>query len=129
MEKAMNNLNTLEKNRCTIRHTTSWRIMLPVFLLTAITATSSFAASENNFGEVTLKPGASETCNSVPCIVYFVMPPGSGNYVVLANDMKAGDYPAGETVMVGKYWAGPTVFKIQGGDFSTAKLWVIGEDD
>ena len=105
--------------------------MLPAFLFTAIAATSSFAASENNFGEVevTLKPGASETCNSVPCIVYFVMPPGSGNYVVLANNMKAGEYPAGETAMVGKYWAGPTVFKIQGGDFSTAKLWVIGEDD
>ena len=125
----MKYLNTREKNRCTIRSITPLRIMRPLVLFTAIVGTSSFAASSNNFGEVTLKLGTSDTCDSVPCIVYLVMPPGSGKYVVLANDMKAGEYPAGETVMVGKYWAGPTVFKIQGSDFSPAKLWVIGEDD
>jgi hypothetical protein len=124
----MNDLNTHEKN-CTKRFTTPWNIMRLAVLLTAIAVTSSFAESSNNFGQVTMKLGASETCNSVPCIVYMVMPPGNGNYVVLANDMKVGEFPAGETVKVGQFWAGPTVFKIQGSDFSTAKMWVIGGDD
>jgi hypothetical protein len=51
----------------------------PVVLATAIAVTSTYAASENNFGKVMLTPGASETCNSLPCIVYFVMPPENGN--------------------------------------------------
>lgn len=125
----MKKMNNHEAVHHAQRFTTMVRRICWVALITAVAASPSFAESSNNFGEVTLKFGASGTCDSVPCLVYMVMPPGDGNYVVLANGMKAGEYPAGETVMVGKYWAGSTVFEIQGGDFGTAKLWVIGEND
>jgi hypothetical protein len=122
-------LNNHEPVYCPKRFASLIRSVCWVALLMVVSTSRCFAESSNNFGEVTLKLGASGTCDSVPCMVYMVMPPGDGNYVVLANGMKAGEYPAGETVMVGKYWAGSTVFEIQGGDFGTAKLWVIGEDD
>jgi hypothetical protein len=129
MEKAMKIPKARVKSLCAERLTISARCMRWTLLTAAIAASPITAASSNNVEEVTLKPGASETCTMVPCTVYLVMPPGSGSYAVMANGVKAGDYPAGETVNVGEYWAGATVFEIQGGDFSPAKLWVIGEDD
>ena len=95
-------------------------------LLTALAAGSSIASGSNNFGEITLEAGSSGTCISSPCKVYFVMPPGSGSYVVLANNMKVGSFPAGETVSLGGYWTGLTTFKVVGSDVGPTRLNVIG---
>lgn len=44
------------------------------------------------------------------------MPPGSGSYGVLADGVKAGTYPAGQTASHGGFWTGFTVFAIVGSD-------------
>jgi hypothetical protein len=98
------------------------------FFLITLTTGSSIASGTNNFGEITLEAGSSGTCISSPCKVYFVMPPGSGSYVVLANNMKVGSYPAGETVSLGGFWAGFTTFKVVGSDVGPTKLNVVGRE-
>ena len=97
------------------------------FFLVSLASGSSIASGKNNFGEITLEAGSSDnTCISSPCKVYFVMPPGKGNYVVLANEMKVGSYPAGATVSLGGFWTGFTTFKVVGSDVGPTKLNVVG---
>lgn len=95
-------------------------------LVATLAAGLSIASGSNNFGEITLEAGSSGTCISSPCKVYFVMPPGSGEYVILANEMKVGSFPAGETVSLGGYWSGFTVFKVVGSDVGPTRLNVVG---
>lgn len=96
-------------------------------LLATLAAGPSIASGKNNFGEITLEAGSTDnTCISSPCKVYFVMPPGNGNYVVLANEMKVGSYPAGATVSLGGFWTGFTTFKVIGSDVGLTKLNVVG---
>ncbi len=97
-------------------------------LLVALSAGPLIAAGTNNFGEITLEAGSSGTCISSPCKVYFVMPPGSGSYVVLANNMKVGSFPAGETVSLGGFWTGFTTFKVVGSDIGPTRLNVVGRN-
>lgn len=100
---------------------------LAIASLLAVLATgTSIASGSNNFGEITLEAGSSGTCISSPCKVYLVMPPGNGSYVVLANNMKVGSYPAGETVSLGGYWTGLTTFKVVGSDVGPTRLNVVG---
>ena len=102
------------------------RLAITFFLIT-LAAGSSIASGKNNFGEITLEAGSSDnTCISSPCKVYFVMPPGNGDYVVLANEMKVGSYPAGKTVSLGGYWTGVTRFKVVGSDVGVTLLNVVG---
>ena len=98
------------------------------FFLVTLTSGSSVASGTNNFGEITLEAGSSGTCISSPCKVYFVMPPGSGSYVVLADNMKVGSFPAGETVSLGGYWTGVTRFKVVGSGVGITILNVIGRE-
>ena len=97
-------------------------------LLAALATGQAIASGSNNFGEITLEAGSSGTCISSPCKVYFVMPPGSGSYVVLANNMKVGSYPASETVSLGGYWTGVTRFKVVGSDVGITILNVVGRE-
>jgi hypothetical protein len=98
------------------------------FCLVTLASSSSIASGTNNFGEITLEAGSSGTCISSPCKVYFVMPPGSGSFEVLANNMKVGSFPAGATVSLGGYWTGVTRFKVVGSDADLTILNVIGRE-
>jgi len=53
---------------------------------------------------ITVKPGDTGTCESTPCQVNLVMPPGQGNFEVTGNEVKVGSFPAGQTVNLGGYW-------------------------
>ncbi len=53
---------------------------------------------------ITVKPGDTGTCESAPCQVNLVMPPGTGSYEVTGNEVRVGTYPAGQTVNLGGYW-------------------------
>jgi hypothetical protein len=57
-----------------------------------------------DWGEITLSPGDTGTCQSNPCRVFFRMPPGEGTYRVTANEVKVGDFPAGKTVSLGSFF-------------------------
>jgi hypothetical protein len=98
------------------------------FCLVTLASSSSIASGTNNFGEITLEAGSSGTCISSPCKVYFVMPPGSGSFEVLANNMKVGSFPAGATVSLGGYWTGVTRFKVVGSDVGITILNVVGRE-
>ena len=107
--------------------TRHFHLVITFFLIT-LASGSSTASGTNNFGEITLEAGSSGTCISSPCKVYFVMPPGTGSYVVLANNMKVGSYPAGATVSLGGYWTGVTRFKVVDSDVGITILNVVGRE-
>ena len=108
------------------RLVTTLLLMLLAAIFSVLTSISY--AEETNWGEITLEPGKSGTCMSSPCKVYFVMPPGKGNYEVLADGVKVGSFPAGQTVTLGSFWTGFTTFTIVGGDAGPAKLNVVGRN-
>ena len=94
----------------------------------SVFASNASNAEETNWGEITLEAGKSGTCMSSPCKVNFVMPPGKGNYEVLADGVKVGSFPAGQTVTLGSFWTGFTTFTIVGSDVGPAKLNVVGRN-
>lgn len=85
-------------------------------------------AGEMNWGEITLEAGKSGTCISSPCKVYLVMPPGQGNYDVMANGMKVGGFPSDQTVTLGSFWTGFTTFTIVGSDVGPTRLDVVDKN-
>jgi hypothetical protein len=72
-------------------------------LLLALTACASTQNGKyvTSWGEITVAPGVTGTCQSNPCRVFFRMPKGSGTYEVTGNAMVYGTYPAGKTVSLG----------------------------
>jgi len=72
-------------------------------LLTAL-ALGGCASSATGVISITVKPGDTGTCESAPCQVKLVMPPGTGSYEVTGNEVRVGTYPAGQTVNLGGYW-------------------------
>lgn len=73
--------------------------------------------------QITLKPGETGTCQSSPCQVSFVMPPGTGTYEVTGNEVKIGDFPAGQTVSLGSLF-GSNAIKVVGADVPTAYVYI-----
>ncbi|UHD14352.1 hypothetical protein [Thiocapsa bogorovii] len=73
--------------------------------------------------QITLKPGETGTCQSNPCQVSFVMPPGTGTYEVTGNQVKIGDFPAGQTVSLGSLF-GSNAIKVVGADVPTAYVYI-----
>lgn len=77
----------------------------------ATLATLALAACANSPNEptgvisITVKPGDTGTCESAPCQVKLVMPPGKGSFEVTGNEVKVGTFPAGQTVNLGGYWS------------------------
>ena len=54
--------------------------------------------------DITIKPGDTGDCESTPCQVKLVMPPGKGSFEVTGNEIRIGTYPAGQTVNLGNFW-------------------------
>ena len=101
--------------------------LLLIGLLSVFAGNPSYAG-ETNWGEITLEPGKSGTCISSPCKVHLMMPPGKGNYDVMANGMKVGSFPAGQTVTLGSFCTGFTTFTIVGSDVGPTRLNVVGRN-
>jgi hypothetical protein len=73
--------------------------------------------------QLTLKPGETGTCQSSPCQVSLVMPPGTGTYEVTGNEVKIGDFPAGQTVSLGSLF-GSNAIKVVGADVPPAYVYI-----
>jgi hypothetical protein len=75
-------------------------------LLVALTACASAqnARHVTSWGEITVAPGVTGTCQSNPCRVFFRMPKGTGTYKVTGIAMVYGTYPAGQTVSLGNFF-------------------------
>lgn len=78
---------------------------------TAALAALALAACANSPNQptgvisITVKPGDTGSCESAPCQVKLVMPPGKGSFEVTGNEVKVGIFPAGQTVNLGGYWS------------------------
>ncbi len=97
----------------------------PPLTLAALSTLSGCASNpscgdgSSNFDVITLCPGASRSCSTVPCTVYYVMPEGTGSYQVTGNGIDVGEYPAGKKVNIGSYWES-YYFDIVGADVPRA---------
>lgn len=65
-----------------------------------------------NFENVTLRPGGSVSCVYSPCRVFFEIPAGTGVYAVTMNKQNVGEYPAGNTVLLGSFYTGSYVIRV-----------------
>jgi len=72
---------------------------------------------------ITVKPGDTGSCESTPCQVRLVMPPGTGTYEVTGNEVRVGTFPAGQTVNLGGYWNSQK-FAIVGAGVKPAYVYV-----
>jgi hypothetical protein len=99
-------------------------VMAPVIaafvLLSACTSTGKH---ETGFGQLTLSPGETGTCQSNPCRVFLKIPEGKGSYEVIANQVKVGDYPGGQTADLGSFFSSQA-FQIVGMDVPKAYAYV-----
>jgi hypothetical protein len=96
---------------------------LSVALLSLLSACASPGKHVTGWGEVTVAPGETATCQSNPCRVYFQMPKGSGEYVVTGNAVKYGSYPAGKTVSLGSFF-GSNAIMVPDAGVPTAYVYV-----
>lgn len=94
-------------------------------LLPLLVACISTGRQVSDWGEITLAPGDTGTCLSNPCRVFFEMPPGKGNYLVTANQVKVGEFPAGKTVMLGSFFESNAI-KLPGTDVPNTYVYVPG---
>lgn len=101
-------------------------LRIPASLIVAISLLGGCASTGEHvadWGEITLSPGDTGTCSSSPCRVYFRMPPGEGTYRVTGTGFTIGDYPAGETVMIGSFFQSSAIKVVDAG-VPPAYIWV-----
>ena len=92
-----------------------------------IAACASTANQPSGAIAVTVKPGDTGTCDTSPCQVSLVMPAGTGSFEVTANEVRVGNFPAGQTVNLGEYFA-PQAFKIKGANVPPAYVYIPQEE-
>jgi len=90
-------------------------------LLVACTSTGRHVS---DWGEITLMPGDTGSCLSNPCRVFFQMPPGEGKYLMTANEVKVGEFPAGKKVMIGSFYES-NALKFPGTDIPHTYIYVM----
>ncbi|MGA7980535.1 MAG: hypothetical protein WCA32_09930 [Chromatiaceae bacterium] len=78
-------------------------------LLSLLAACASTGKNVTSWGEITVGPGMTGTCQSNPCRVFFQMPKGSGTYKVTGNGFAYGVYPAGKTVNLGSLFESSSI--------------------
>jgi hypothetical protein len=104
----------------TVRHC-AW--LISVLVLSVLTACASSGDQVSGAMQVTIKPGDTANCDTSPCQVSLEMPPGSGTYEVTGNEIKIGDFPAGETVSLGNLWKSNAI-KVVGANVPTAYVYI-----
>jgi len=89
-------------------HLTPIRLLAVSLVVFAYAGCAGVTEDPTGAISITLKPGETGTCDTSPCSVSLVMPPGTGSYEVTANQVSVGTFPAGKTVNIGSF------FKSQG---------------
>lgn len=99
-----------------------WTLLAGAFSLLSGCA-STGGQHVTGWGEVTVAPGVTGTCQSNPCHVYFQMPAGTGTYEVTGNEVRIGNYPAGQKVSLGSLFESNAI-KVPGAGVSPAYVYV-----
>jgi hypothetical protein len=92
-------------------------------LASLLSACATSGRYVTDWGEITLAPGDTGTCQSNPCRVFFQMPPGTGTYLVTANEVELGQFPAGKTVSLGSFFESNAI-KLPGTDVPATYVYV-----
>ncbi|MTW19591.1 hypothetical protein GJ668_00615 [Allochromatium palmeri] len=116
----MNTAHAFQRQRVTLRHG-FW--LISALALSVLTACASSGDQVSGAMEVTIKPGDTANCDSSPCQVSLQMPPGSGTYEVTGNEVKIGDFPAGQTVSLGSLWQSNAI-KVVGANVPAAYVYI-----
>jgi hypothetical protein len=90
-------------------------------LLSACTSTGKDDITA--FDQLTLSPGDTGTCTSSPCRVFLQIPAGTGSYEVTANEVRVGEFPAGEKADLGSFWQSQA-FEIEGLEVPKAYAYI-----
>jgi hypothetical protein len=98
---------------------------LLICVVALLSACASTGRHVTDWGEITLAPGDTGTCQSNPCRVFFEMPPGDGTYTVTANEVKVGDFPAGKKVSLGSFFESNAI-KLPGTDVPATYIYIPG---
>ena len=109
----------------TISRFTSLLALASMATLGGCASSPACNTDSGNYDVITICPGASRACAVAPCTVYYEMPEGSGDYQVIGNGLRIGDFPAGKKVSLGAYWES-YYFDIEGADVPRAYVF-IGE--
>lgn len=96
---------------------------LLIGLVPVLMACETTGRNVTGWGELTLAPGDTGTCQSNPCRVFLEMPQGTGTYLVTANEVEIGDYPAGKTVSIGSFFESNAI-KFPGTKFPPAYIYI-----
>lgn len=103
----------------------TYKFPLLMLALSAPLATgcASSGNSVSDWGEITLAPGDTGVCQSNPCRVFFEMPSGEGTYQLRGDAFSIGEYPAGQTAMIGSFFES-NVIKVVGVDVPKTYIYV-----
>jgi hypothetical protein len=82
---------------------------LSICLMPILTSCTSTGRHVSDWGGITLAPGDTGNCLSNPCSIYFQMPAGTGTYLVTANQIRVGRYPAGQKVGLGGFYESSSI--------------------
>jgi len=99
------------------------RPLAAVIAALALAGCASSANQPTGVISITVKPGDTGTCETTPCQVRLVMPPGTGSFEVTGNEVRVGTFPAGQTVNLGGYWSSQK-FAIVGAGVPPAYVYV-----
>jgi len=99
------------------------RSVLLLCVASLLTACATSGRHVSDWGEITLAPGDTGTCQSNPCRVFFQMPPGEGTYEVTANEVTIGTFPAGKKVNLGSFFESNAI-KLPGTDVPATYIYV-----
>lgn len=102
----------------------SW-VRLAVWACAALllTACATTGRHVTDWGEITLAPGDTGSCQSNPCRLYLEMPAGEGKYRVTARGLDIGEYPAGQTVSLGSFFESSAI-RLPGTNLPVTYLYV-----
>ena len=125
IEKTMNTMQ-IQRNPGPRRPNAGALQAFSASILLLLAGCSSVNEGKSGFFQVTVKPGQTANCDSTPCKIMLEMPAGSGTFEVTGNQVKLGDYPAGQTVEVGSFWT-PQAINIKGTDAPTAHVYMPSE--
>jgi hypothetical protein len=93
------------------------RLVAPALLVGTLGLISACASNGTQgvtgFDQLNLAPGVTGQCDSSPCRVFLQIPAGTGSYEVTANEVKVGDFPAGQNADLGSFWQSQA-FEIKG---------------
>jgi len=98
-----------------------WAVLALFPLLLTGCATNGRFVSD--WGEITLAPGDTGLCQSNPCRVFFTLPPGEGPYELRGSAFPIGEYPAGQTAMIGSFFES-SLIEVVGTDLPKTYLTV-----